>query len=136
VIRRGAQAAAAFAARLRLPARPAPAPTAVIPVATTPDLPGFRTLRHLGLVRGVSIRSRAAASNVFGGFPMMFGMRPSAYLRLAETARQEATDRMCSRAAELGANAVVGMRYGGSEIMVGMTEVLAYGSAVFVEPIE
>jgi uncharacterized protein YbjQ (UPF0145 family) len=102
-------------------------------VSTGFEIPGYRVTRHLGVVRGVTVRSRSAAGNFFGGLQSIFGGRLSVYVRLAEAARQEAFDRMCQHASEGGANAIVGMRYDANEIMDGITEVLAYGTAVWVE---
>jgi uncharacterized protein YbjQ (UPF0145 family) len=104
-------------------------------VTTGLEIPGYRIIRHVGVVRGMTIRSRAAAAgNVFGNLQSVFGGRLSIYQRLAETARQEALDAMCRHASEGGANAVIGMRYHATEIMAGVTEVLAYGTAVCVDP--
>src|SRR5579883_2505253 len=97
-------------------------------VSTTNDIAGHKIVRHLGLVRGITVRSRSVVGNLFGG-------KLSVYVGLAETARQEAFDHMCEHAAQGGANAVIGMRYDANEIMDGITEVLAYGTAVWVEPI-
>ena len=104
-------------------------------VSTGFEIPGYRVSRHLGVVRGVTVRSRSAVGNIFGGFQALFGGKIAIYVRLAETARQEAFDHMCEHATEGGANAVVGMRYDATEIMDGITEVLAYGTAVWIEPI-
>lgn len=105
-------------------------------VSTTNDVAGYRIARHLGLVRGITVRSRSVVGNFFGGLQSMFGGRISVYANLAETAREEAFQRMCEHAAQGGANAVIGMRYDANEIMDGITEVLAYGTAVWVEPAE
>jgi uncharacterized protein YbjQ (UPF0145 family) len=104
-------------------------------VATTNDLAGYRVVRHLGVVRGITVRSRSVVGNFVGGLQSVFGGKLSVYVELAETSRQEAFDHMCAHATEGGANAVIGMRYDANEIMDGITEVLAYGSAVWVEPI-
>jgi uncharacterized protein YbjQ (UPF0145 family) len=104
-------------------------------VSTTNDIAGYRIVRHLGLVRGVTARSRSVVGNFFGGWQSFFGGRLSIYANLAEHARQEAYERMCRHAADGGANAVVCMRYDANEIMDGVTEVLAYGTAVHVEPL-
>jgi uncharacterized protein YbjQ (UPF0145 family) len=104
-------------------------------VATTNDVAGHRIVRHLGLVRGITVRSRSVVGNFVGGLQSVFGGKLSVYVSLAETARQEAFDHMCEHAAQGGANAVVGMRYDANEIMDGITEVLAYGTAVWLEPI-
>lgn len=102
-------------------------------VSTTYDIAGYRIVRHLGLVRGITVRSRSVVGNFFGGIQSIFGGKLSVYVNLAEATRQEAFDHMCAHAADAGANAVVGMRYDANEIMDGVTEVLAYGTAVIVE---
>ena len=103
-------------------------------VTTTNDLPGFRITRHIGLVRGVTVRSRNAISDAIGGVQSMIGGRVGAYVKLAEAARQEAYDELVAHARDMGANAILAMRYDANEIMPGVTEVLAYGTAVVVEP--
>lgn len=103
-------------------------------VATTNDLPGYRIVAHLGLVRGVTVRSRSVIGNIGGSIQSIFGGKLSIYVDLAEAARKEAYDLLVAHAAELGANAVIAMRYDANEIMEGITEVLAYGTAVKVEP--
>ena len=102
-------------------------------VATTNDLPGYRIVAHVGMVRGVTVRSRSVVGNVGGAIQSIFGGNLSIYTKLAETARQEAYDLMAEHAREMGADAVVAMRYDANEIMDGITEVLAYGTAVKVE---
>ena len=102
-------------------------------VATTNDLPGHRIVAHVGMVRGVTVRSRSVVGNVGGAIQSIFGGNLSIYTKLAETARQEAYDLMAEHAREMGADAVVAMRYDANEIMDGITEVLAYGTAVKVE---
>ena len=104
-------------------------------VTTTNDLPGFRVTRHIGLVRGVTVRSRNAISDAIGGVQSMIGGKVGAYVKLAEAARQEAYDDLIAHAQEIGANAILAMRYDANEIMPGVTEVLAYGTAVVVEPV-
>jgi len=103
-------------------------------VSTANDITGFKIVRHLGIVRGITVRSRSVVGNLVGGLQSMFGGQIGAYLDLAETSRQEAFDHMCAHAGQAGANGVVGMRYDANEIMDGITEVLAYGTAVWVEP--
>ena len=103
-------------------------------VATTHDLPGHRIVAHLGLVRGVTVRSRSVIGNIGGSIQSIFGGKLSIYVDLAEAARKEAYDLLVAHAAEMGANAIVAMRYDANEIMEGITEVLAYGTAVRVEP--
>ena len=102
-------------------------------VATTNDLPGHRITAHVGMVRGVTVRSRSVVGNVGGAIQSIFGGNLSIFTKLAETARQEAYDLMVAHARELGADAVVAMRYDANEITDGITEVLAYGTAVKVE---
>ena len=102
-------------------------------VSTTNDIPGHAIVRHIGLVRGITVRSRSAIGNLAGGIQSLFGGKLTIYVSLAETARQEAYDHLCEHAAQMGANAVIGMRYDANEIMDGITEVLAYGTAVLVE---
>lgn len=103
-------------------------------VATTNDLPGHRIVRHIGMVRGVTVRSRNAISDAIGGVQSMLGGRVGAYVNLAEAARQEAYEELVAHARDMGANAILAMRYDANEIMPGVTEVLAYGTAVVVEP--
>lgn len=103
-------------------------------VSTTSEVVGYRIVRHLGVVRGITVRSRSVVGNFLGGLQSAFGGKISAFTSLAETARQEAFDHMCEHAAQGGANAIVGMRYDANDIMDGITEVLAYGTAVCVEP--
>jgi len=103
-------------------------------VATTNDLPGHRIVRHIGMVRGVTVRSRNVVSDAIGGVQSMIGGRVGAYVKLAEVARQEAYDELVAHARDMGANAILAMRYDANEIMPGVTEVLAYGTAVVVEP--
>jgi uncharacterized protein YbjQ (UPF0145 family) len=104
-------------------------------VATTNDLIGYRVVAHLGLVRGVTVRSRSVIGNLGGSIQSIFGGKLSIYVNLAEAARQEAYDLLVAHAAEMGANAIIAMRYDANEIMEGITEVLAYGTAVKVEPL-
>ena len=103
-------------------------------VVTTNDLTGYRVVRVIGLVRGVTVRSR----NVIAGFGALLqtlvGGNISIYTKLAERARAEAHDLMVEHALGMGANAVIAMRYDANEIQAGVTEVLAYGTAVEVMP--
>ncbi len=89
--------------------------------------------KNIGIVRGITVRSRGALGNMAAGFQRFFGGNITIYTELCEQARQEAFDLMCERAAEIGANAVVGMRYDATEISASVTEVLAYGTAVTVK---
>ena len=102
-------------------------------VATTNDLPGYRVVRVIGLVRGITVRSRSIVGTIGGALQSIVGGNITLFTSLAETARQEALDLMVKHADEMGANAVVGMRYDGNEITDGITEMLAYGTAVVVE---
>jgi uncharacterized protein YbjQ (UPF0145 family) len=104
-------------------------------VTTTNDLAGYRIVRHIGMTRGITVRSRNAISNWVGGVQSIFGGKVGAYVKLAEMARQEAYDELVEHARQQGANAIIAMRYDANEIMDGITEVLAYGTAVVVEPI-
>jgi uncharacterized protein YbjQ (UPF0145 family) len=102
-------------------------------VVTTNDIPGHRVVRVVGLARGITVRSRNAISDAIGGVQSMFGGRVGAYVKLAETARQEAYDELIAHAKSAGANAILAVRYDANEIMPGITEVLAYGTAVVVQ---
>lgn len=102
-------------------------------VSTTFEVAGYRIVRHVGVVRGITVRSRSLVGNVFGGLQSLFGGKLSIYVSLAEATRQEAYTLMCTEAEIAGANAIVGMRYDATEIMSGITEVLAYGTAVVIE---
>ena len=104
-------------------------------VATTNDLPGYRIVAYVGLVRGLTVRSRSIVGNICGAIQSVFGGNLSIYTDLAEHARQEAYDLLVQHATQAGANAVIAMRYDANEIMEGITEVLAYGTAVKVEPV-
>ena len=97
------------------------------------ELPGYRIVRSFGVVRGIIVRSRSVLGNIAAGFQSLVGGNISIYTSLCERARQDAFDAMLSHAGELGANAVVGVRYDATEISMGITEVLCYGTAVFVE---
>lgn len=102
-------------------------------VTTTNDLPGYRVIETLGLVRGLIVRSRSALSSFGASIQSIFGGNITIYTKLAEDARRHAYDAMVDHAAEMGANAVIGARYDANEITDGITEVLAYGTAVRVE---
>jgi uncharacterized protein YbjQ (UPF0145 family) len=104
-------------------------------VATTNDLPGYRIVRVIGMVRGITVRSRSIIGSIGGALQSIVGGNITLFTSLAETARQEALDLMIRHAEEAGANAVIAMRYDGNEITDGITEMLAYGTAVVVEEI-
>jgi len=103
-------------------------------IVTTNDVPGHRIVRTIGLVRGITVRSRNVISDAIGGLQSMLGGRVGAYVKLAEASRAEAYQELVAHAEEAGANAVIAMRYEANEIMEGVTEVLAYGTAVVIEP--
>jgi uncharacterized protein YbjQ (UPF0145 family) len=102
-------------------------------VTTTNDIEGHRITRYLGLVRGLTVRSRSVVGNIGAGIQSLFGGNITIYTGLAEKAREEAYELMVQHATQLGANAIVAMRYDANEITDGITEVLAYGTAVVVE---
>jgi uncharacterized protein YbjQ (UPF0145 family) len=102
-------------------------------VTTANDLAGYRIVQHLGVVRGITVRSRSVVGNFVGAVSAFFGGRIGVYVTLAENARSEAFQHMVEHAGQGGANAIIAMRYDANEIMPGITEVLAYGTAVVVE---
>jgi len=102
---------------------------------TTFELAGYRIVRSLGVVRGIVVRSRSIIGNLGASIQTIFGGNISIYTRLCERAREEAFHQMLAHAGALGANGVVGVRYDATEIGAGVTEVLCYGTAVFVEPL-
>ena len=104
-------------------------------VTTCLELPGYRITKNIGLVRGITVRSRSIVGNFFGGLQTIFGGNITVYTNLCETARIEAYDLMCKQAARHGGNAILSMRYDATEVMAGVTEVLCYGTAVMVEPV-
>jgi uncharacterized protein YbjQ (UPF0145 family) len=104
------------------------------PLTTTAfELPGYRQARCFGVVRGIIVRSRSIIGNIGANIQSLFGGNISLYTSLCERARDDAFRQMLAHAAELGANAVVGVRYDATELSPGITEVLCYGTAVFVE---
>jgi uncharacterized protein YbjQ (UPF0145 family) len=103
-------------------------------VTTQFELNGFRVTRTLGVVRGIVVRSRSIFGTIGAGLQTLVGGNITLLTNLCEKTRSEAFDVMLTHAAELGANAVVGARYDATEVMQGVTEVLAYGTAVLVEP--
>ena len=102
--------------------------------ATTFELPRFRVVRCLGLVRGLTVRTRSLPLTIVGGLRTLFGGRAGIFANLCESAREESFQLMVAHARQLGANAVVGVRYDTGP-MVGAAEVLCYGTAVVVEPV-
>ena len=102
-------------------------------VTTALTLPGYEVVRNLGVVRGITVRSRSIVGNFFGALQSLFGGNITIYTNLCEQARSETYQLMCEHAQALGANAIVSMRYDATELMAGLTEVLCYGTAVVVE---
>jgi uncharacterized protein YbjQ (UPF0145 family) len=103
-------------------------------VTTANDLAGHRIVRNVGLVRGLVVRSRSVVGNLGAALQTLVGGNITIYTELCERARVDAYQLMIEHAAEMGANAIVGMRYDANEVATGVTEVLAYGTAVVVEP--
>jgi uncharacterized protein YbjQ (UPF0145 family) len=100
------------------------------------DVPGFRIVDNLGVVRGVVVRSRSVFGTIGAGFQTLLGGNISLFTELAERTRKQAFDTMLVQAHKAGADAVIGIRYDANELMKGVTEVLCYGTAVRVEPLE
>jgi len=100
---------------------------------TTFELPGYRVVKSFGVVRGIIVRSRSVIGNLGASIQALFGGNISLYTELCERAREDAFNLLLEHAGQLGANAVVGVRYDATEIAAGVTEVLCYGTAVFVE---
>jgi uncharacterized protein YbjQ (UPF0145 family) len=99
------------------------------------SLPGYSIVRNLGVVRGITVRSRSIVGNFFGGLQSLFGGNITVYTNLCERARSDTYRLMCQHAQQHGANAIIGMHYDATELMAGLTEVLCYGTAVVVEPL-
>ena len=97
-------------------------------------LPNMVVTRNYGIVRGIIVRSRSVVGQIGAGFQTLFGGNISIYTELCERARRDAYELMIQHAAQLGANAVIGVRYDATEITAGVTEVLCYGTAVMVVP--
>ena len=104
-------------------------------VSTGSEIPGYRVTRPLGIVRGITVRSRSIVGNIGAALQTLVGGNISIYTELCEKAREEAFELMLQHAAARGANAVVAMRYDANDVAEGVTEVLAYGTAVQVEPL-
>jgi len=102
-------------------------------VTTSQELPGYRIVRNFGIVRGIIVRSRSLLGSIGAGLQTILGGNITILTELCENTREEAYELMMQHAAEHGANAIVAMRYDATEIMQGVTEVLAYGTAVQVE---
>jgi uncharacterized protein YbjQ (UPF0145 family) len=104
-------------------------------ITTAFTIDGYRIVRNLGLVRGITVRSRSIIGNIGAGIQTIFGGNITLLQELCERTRQESYLILMQHAQELGANAVIGMRYDANEVMTGVTEVLAYGTAVVVEKV-
>ncbi len=104
-------------------------------VTTNIELSGYRIIKNLGIVRGITVRSRSILGNIAGGFQTLVGGKISIYQELCEKTREDAYQLMLQQATDRGANAVISMRYDANEVMGGVTEVLAYGTAVVVEKV-
>src|SRR6516225_11442808 len=102
-------------------------------VTTAFELPGHRITKNLGIVRGIVVRSRSLIGNIGAGLQTLFGGNITLYTELCEKARSDAYEQLLQHAQDLGANAVIGVRYDANDIMQGVTEVLCYGTAVVVE---
>ena len=105
-------------------------------VVTTPYVPGYRVVKVLGVAVGVTVRSRGLGATIIAGLRSIFGGEIDEFTELAEQARREAIERMVMHAREMGANAVVSFRLESNEISENMDEIIAYGTAVVVEPAE
>jgi uncharacterized protein YbjQ (UPF0145 family) len=104
-------------------------------VTTNIELNGYRVIKNLGVVRGITVRSRSLLGNIAGGVQTLFGGKISIYVELCEKTREEAFQQMLQNANERGANAIISMRYDANEVISGVNEVLAYGTAVLVEKV-
>ena len=104
-------------------------------VTTNFQLDGYRIVKNLGVVRGIVVRSRSLFGNIGAGFQILFGGNITLYSELCEQTRRDAFELMLQHAQALGANSVIGFRYDATEIMNGVSEVLAYGTACIVEKV-
>jgi uncharacterized protein YbjQ (UPF0145 family) len=105
-------------------------------ITTSSLLEGYKVTKQLSIIRGITVRSRSIFGNMAGGFMTIFGGKNTIYTELCENAREEALQLMIQHGKELGCNAIFNMRYDANEVMIGLTEVLAYGTAVIVEKID
>jgi len=102
-------------------------------VTTNIELAGYKIVKNLGVVRGITVRSRSILGNIAGGFQTLLGGKISIYVELCEKTRAEAFQQMMENGEDRGANAIISMRYDANEVISGVNEVLAYGTAVVVE---
>ncbi len=103
-------------------------------ITTALTLPGYKVVKNYGVVRGIMVRSRSIVFNFIGSIQTLFGGNITIYTELCEQARSDTYNLMREHAERLGANAIISMRYDATELMSGLTEVLCYGTAVYVEP--
>jgi len=104
-------------------------------ITTANSLEGYRITKHLGIIRGITVRSRSVLGNIAGNIQSIFGGELSVYIELCEKAGEDAYYHMIEHANQAGANAIINMRYDANDVLEGITEVLAYGTAVVVEKI-
>jgi len=104
-------------------------------ITTALEIPGYKIIENIGIVRGIVVRSRSVFGNIGAAFQTLVGGNISIYQELCEKTRKDAFELMVQHAQEMGANAIIMMRYDANEVMQGVTEVLAYGTAVKVEKI-
>src|SRR5215212_3601328 len=109
-------------------------PAMSMPVTTTFTIEGYRIVQYLGVVRGIIVRAPTISQGILGGLKSIVGGRIGAYTEMCEQARQQAYDLLIDHARQLGANAIVGLRYDASEVAHGASEVLCYGTAVVIAP--
>ncbi len=102
-------------------------------MTTAQEIPGYRVTKNFGVVRGIVVRSRSIVGNIGASLQTLFGGNITIYSELCEKARADAHQLMVEHAGQLGANAIIGVRYDANEIADGVTEVLAYGTAVYAE---
>lgn len=102
-------------------------------ITTNIELPGYKIVKNIGVVRGITVRSRSIFGNIAGAFQTLAGGKISIYRELCEKTREEAFQQMLEHATEMGADAIINVRYDANEVIAGVTEVLAYGAAVKVE---
>ena len=102
-------------------------------ITTGTELQGYRIVRNLGIAQGIMVRSRSIFGNIGASFQQLLGGNITLYSELCERTRLDAKNEMINKAAQMGANAIIGFRYDANEITDGVTEVLAYGTAVYVE---
>jgi len=104
-------------------------------VTTALEIPGYRITKNIGIVRGIVVRSRSVFGSIGAGFQAMVGGNITIYTEMCEKAREDAYEQMLQHGQQMGGNAIISMRYDANEVMQGVTEVLAYGTAVVVEKV-